>query len=114
MSDLPQTSAHFVGDRQPLFKGMSGAQAKATTPPPISAIAARLAVSEARLLLRYALQRGWAILPKSVREDRMRDNMDLGSFALGDDDMAQLDSMESDQALAFGEPGAAFDPSKVP
>jgi 2,5-diketo-D-gluconate reductase A len=83
------------------------------TPLTIPAMATRLGVSEARLLLRYALQRGWAVLPKSVKEERMRDNFDLRSFEIGAADMATLDALENGMAFAFGAPGAAFDPSKV-
>ena len=92
--------------------GSKSADATAT-PAAIPQMAARLGVSEARLLLRYAVQKGWAVLPKSVREARMRDNFDLVSFAISPEDMATLDAMDNDQAFAFGAPGAAFDPSKV-
>jgi len=93
--------------------GGSKSDAAKATPLTIPAIAQKLGVSEARLLLRYATQKGWAVLPKSVREDRMRANMDLGSFEVSDADMAQLDGMESGEAFAFGAPGQAFDPTKV-
>jgi 2,5-diketo-D-gluconate reductase A len=93
--------------------GGSKADAAKATPSPVAGIAARLSVSEARVLLRYAVQKGWAILPKSVREERMRDNADLASFDLSAEDMAELDAMESGAAFAFGAQGQAFDPTKV-
>ena len=69
--------------------------------------------SEARVLLRYGLQKGWAVLPKSTREERMRENLDLDSFVLSDADIAALDAMEQDTPLAFGSDGRPFDPTSV-
>ena len=84
-----------------------------STPDVIREIAERVGVTEARLLLRYALQKGWPVLPKSVKEDRMRANLDLHSFHIPDAEMATLDAMDQDAAYAFGQPGKPFDPSKV-
>ena len=78
----------------------------------ISEVAKRVGVSEAKLLLRYALQKGWAVLPKSVSDARLRENIDLASFTIPEPEMAALDAMESDAAYAFGSPGEPFDPTK--
>ena len=94
------------------FTGSKSGDAKAT-PAVIRETAERVGVTEARLLLRYAIQKGWAVLPKSVNEDRMRDNFDLHSFVIPDAEMSTLDAMEQDTAYAFGEPGKPFDPSKA-
>ena len=94
------------------FTGSKGAKDRAT-PPLVQGIAARLGVSEARVLLRYGLQKGWAVLPKSTREERMRENLDLDSFVLSDADIATLDAMEQDTPLAFGSDGRPFDPTSV-
>lgn len=80
---------------------------------PIAAIAGRHdGVSEAQCLLRYALQKGWCILPKSINQERIRTNLNSCSLALTEADMAELDSLDRDEALAFGSPGAPMDPSK--
>ena len=75
-------------------------------------VAANLRVTEPRVLLRYALQKGWPVLPKSTNEARMRENLDL-DFAIPDNAMAELDAMECNAAFAFGKPGEAFDPTSV-
>ena len=81
----------------------------------IAAIAARVGVSEARLLLRYALQRGWPILPKSCRPLRIRENYDVLSFEIPAAEMSELDSLDEDSPFAFAGPGGTrLDPSKVP
>ena len=64
------------------------------TPSQVHAVAARVGVSESRLLLRYALQKGWAVLPKSVSAARIRENIDLVGFSIPDEEMAALDAME--------------------
>ncbi|MEP0565957.1 MAG: aldo/keto reductase, partial [Paracoccaceae bacterium] len=52
-------------------------------------IAEKYGVSEAQLLLRWGVQNGYAVLPKSLNLNRMRQNIDLFSFAIDDADMAQ-------------------------
>merc|ERR1712093_585084 len=66
------------------YTAFTGSKSEATkaTSSTVASIAARLGVSEARVLLRYAIQKGWGILPKSTREERMRDNADITSLEL--------------------------------
>jgi len=66
--------------------------------------------SEAQVLLRYALQKGWCILPKSIREERIAQNMDVFSFELSDEQMSELDGMEKDESLAWPN---GMDPTKA-
>ena len=77
-------------------------------------IAASLGVSEARLLLRYALQKGWCVLPKSAREARITENCDLFDFEIPHAELDQLDALDADHCFAFGQPGAPLDPTKAP
>jgi diketogulonate reductase-like aldo/keto reductase len=46
--------------------------------------------SPAQVLLRFLLQRGIVVLPKSVKPHRMKENMDLFDFILTEDDMKKL------------------------
>ena len=71
-------------------------------------MAAKYNVSEAQLLLRWGVQSGYAVLPKSLNPDRMRQNIDLFSFAIDDADMAQLGTMDRGDGVAW----ASGDPSK--
>lgn len=74
------------------FKGMAG----------------KYGVTEAQLLLRWGVQKGYAVLPKSLNPDRMRQNIDLFSFAIDDADMAQIATMDRGDGVAW----ASGDPSK--
>ena len=45
----------------------------------------------AQILLRFQVQRGVIIIPKSADPQRQRDNFDMFSFTLDSDDMQLLD-----------------------
>ncbi len=71
-------------------------------------IADKYGVSEAQLLLRWGVQNGYAVLPKSLNPDRMRQNIDLFSFVIDDADMVQMATMDRGDGVAW----ASGDPSK--
>ena len=72
------------------------------------AMAGKYGVSEAQLLLRWGVQNGYAVLPKSLSPDRMRQNLDLFSFSIDDADMARMATMDRGDGVAW----ASGDPSK--
>lgn len=63
------------------------AQGAALERPEIKAIAAKHNKSTAQVLLRWGLQIGNIILPKSLTESRIRANADIFDFELDADDM---------------------------
>jgi diketogulonate reductase-like aldo/keto reductase len=71
--------------------------------PTITGIATRLGRTPAQVLLRWAVQRGIPVIPKSVRRERILENAQVFDFALGDDDMGALDALDrtggTDRAL---------------
>ncbi|THB81139.1 MAG: aldo/keto reductase [Desulfobacteraceae bacterium] len=68
-------------------------------------IAAALNVSEAKLLLRWGLQHGYAVLTKSSKPERIRENLDLFDFEIPDSDMARLNQINQNQAIAWAASG---------
>ena len=50
--------------------------------------------SPAQVLLRWGLQSGMVVLPKSVRAERIAENAALFDFEIAPDDMARLDALE--------------------
>ena len=68
--------------------------------PVVTAIASSIARTRAQVLLRWGLQSDMVVLPKSVRRERLIENLDLFSFSLSPEQMAQLDSLE--EGLMFG------------
>jgi diketogulonate reductase-like aldo/keto reductase len=60
----------------------------------VGAIAQRLGRTSAQVLLRWCIQRGTIVLPKSTHQDRIVGNAQVFDFALTDDDMAALDALD--------------------
>jgi diketogulonate reductase-like aldo/keto reductase len=71
--------------------------------PTITGIASRLGHTPAQVMLRWAVQRGIPVIPKSVRRERIVENAQVFDFTLGDDDLAALDALDrtggTDRAL---------------
>jgi len=62
--------------------------------PAVKAVAARLGVSAARVLVRWSVQRGYVALPKSVTPARIAENADVFGFVLSTEDMQVLDGLD--------------------
>jgi 2,5-diketo-D-gluconate reductase A len=68
-------------------------------------IAAKLRVSEAKLLLRWGLQHGYCVLTKSSKPERIRENLNLFDFEIPDNDMERLNQLNQNQAIAWAASG---------
>ncbi len=62
---------------------------------PVVRMAERLGRTPAQVLLRWGVQRGLVVLPKSVHRERIAENGRLFDFELADDDMAALDQLDT-------------------
>lgn len=60
----------------------------------IAAIAEKHGKSPAQAIIRWHLQQGLIVIPKSVHADRIRANADVFSFELDDDDMAKIAGLD--------------------
>ncbi|MGE3807929.1 MAG: aldo/keto reductase [Gemmataceae bacterium] len=78
---------------------MKAAGARADSP--FRAMAATYGVSEAQVLLRWAVQRGFGVIPKSTQEERMRLNLDLFSFEIDASDMTAMAQMDRGEGVAW-------------
>ena len=70
------------------------AQGEVLDDPAIVAIAERLGRTPAQVVLRWHVQRGDVVFPKSVARERMQENSALFDFELGTDDMATLTGLD--------------------
>jgi 2,5-diketo-D-gluconate reductase A len=68
---------------------------------PFKTMAARYGVSEAQLLLRWGVQSGFPVLPKSTNADRMKQNLDLFSFEISRQDMDMMAAMDRGDGVAW-------------
>jgi 2,5-diketo-D-gluconate reductase A len=62
--------------------------------PVITTIAKRLERTPAQVTLRWAIQRGDVVFPKSVTRSRIEENFDLFDFELTDDEMAEITALD--------------------
>jgi 2,5-diketo-D-gluconate reductase A len=69
--------------------------------PILSAIGQAHGKSVGQVVLRWLIQRGIVVIPKSVRPDRMRENLDVFDFELSDDEMASIAAMDNGTTLFF-------------
>ena len=72
---------------------------------PFKLLASKYQVTEAQVLLKWALQLGYAILPKSIQIDRMQDNFEL-DFIIDEDDMKLIEQLDRGDSVTweYGDP----------
>jgi len=70
---------------------------------PVMVAAQRHAKSPAQVLLRWGIQRGTAIIPKTTSPERMRENLAIEDFELSPVEMAAISAL--DQGRRFNDPG---------
>jgi len=71
-------------------------------------LAEKYNVTTAQILLKWAIQRGFAILPRSTNNVRMEENFNLDHFDLNEDEMAKMNDMDRGKGMAWGP--AVMDP----
>jgi len=74
--------------------------------PTVVAIARAVGRTPAQVLLRWNLQHGHVVLPKSVRRNRLAENAAIFDFTLDAAAMAQLDGLEEGLATGWNPDGA--------
>nr|WP_314843966.1 aldo/keto reductase [uncultured Microbacterium sp.] len=62
--------------------------------PAVADAAAAHEVTPAQAVLRWHLQKGVIVFPKSVRAERLRENFDVFGFTLTDDEIAAIDALD--------------------
>jgi len=69
----------------------------------VAEVAARVGRTPAQVLLRWCVQHGVPVIPKSTHRERISENARIFDFALSDEDMARLDALDrtrgTDRAL---------------
>ena len=73
------------------------AQGKVLDDPAIVEIAERLDRTPAQVVLRWHIQRGDVVFPKTVNRKRMEENFALFDFELGEEDMASLTGLDRNE-----------------
>lgn len=81
----------------PLAEGRNGF----FTNPVLETIGKKYGKSVAQVALRWLLQRGVIIIPKSTHIERMQQNIDIFDFELSDEDMAEIAALDTATSLFF-------------
>ena len=80
--------APFAEGRQEIF-----------TNPVLKAIAESHNKTTGQVILRWLIQRGVIVIPKSVRPERMRENFEIFDFSLTEDDMQTIAALDTGASL---------------
>lgn len=86
---------------QPL--GMAAEEESVLEHPAIVEIANASGRTAAQVVLRWGVQRGTAVIPKSQNPDHLRDNLAIYDFELSEDQMRAMDGL--DRHRRFNDPG---------
>lgn len=71
--------------------------------PAVVDIAKRIQRTPAQVLLRWGIQRGTAVIPKTSKSERLAENAALWDFELSDEDIERISAL--DRGLRFNNPG---------
>lgn len=78
---------------------LGGSYAKLTQKKELVDIAGKYGVSVAQLILRWHLQRGVIVIPRSSRAEHQRSNLDLFGFDIRDEDMLLISNLNTNKRL---------------
>ena len=74
--------------------------------PTVVELSKKYACTPAQLMLRWNLQKGHVVLPKSVRKERIVENAGVDGFEIGEGDVRVLEGL--DEGLVTGEFSYSF------
>jgi 2,5-diketo-D-gluconate reductase A len=77
--------------------------------PAILEIAERHGRTPSQVTLRWHVQRGDIVFPKSMHEERMRENFAIFDFALSDDEVSAISALDRGEEGRTGPNPATFD-----
>jgi len=69
--------------------------------PNLLAVAKEYGKTSAQVLIRWSLQHGLVVIPKSIHEERIRQNSEVFDFQLESEDMKLLDSLNENLRTVF-------------
>ncbi len=88
----------FCAEHQIAVEGWSPiGQGAVLDDPAIGSIAERVGKTPAQVVLRWHIQRGEIIFPKSVTPSRIKENFEIFDFELSDGDVAEMSALNKDQ-----------------
>ncbi len=71
--------------------------------PILKEIGAKHGKTTGQVMLRWLIQRGFSVIPKTVRKARMEENFNVFDFSLDESDMAAIKSMDTGKSTIYDE-----------
>ena len=102
--DIAVTAFSPLGAGSYVELSMASDQDSVLQQPVVKDIASRVQRTPAQVVLRWGVQRGTSVIPKTSRASRLVENLSVFDFALSDDDMAAISALN--QNRRFNDPGA--------
>jgi len=102
--DIAVTAFSPLGAGSYVELSMASDQDSVLQQPVVKAIASRVQRTPAQVVLRWGIQRGTSVIPKTSRASRLVENLSVFDFTLSDDDMAAISALN--QNRRFNDPGA--------
>lgn len=84
-----------LAERDVVLEGYSPFKRSDLEQPALTEIAEAHRVSPRQVVLRWHLQHGVVVIPKSVTPERIEENLDVLGFALSDDELARIDALST-------------------
>jgi len=116
--DLRQTDAR-LGITTQSWSPIGGAHRRAgdaandpLSQPVVLQLAEKYGKTPAQIILRWHIDRGLSAIPKSVRKERIEENIDIFDFALSPEDMRVMDAL--DTGVRSGPDPEVFDANTYP
>lgn len=100
---LDVTAFSPLGALSYLELDMAGAAESVLEQEVVKAAASRLNKTPAQVVLRWGVQRGNAIIPKTSKVERLKENISIFDFALSDEEMSAIDALNCNRR--FNDPG---------
>lgn len=101
--DIPVTAFSPLGALSYLELDMAQSSESVLQQPCVLAAAERTGKTPAQVVLRWGVQRGTAVIPKTSKPQRMRENLALFDFTLSDEEMDTISALNSNRR--FNDPG---------
>ncbi len=101
--DVPVTAFSPLGALSYVALDMASTSDSVLEQSVVKEAAERTGRTPAQVVLRWGVQRGTAIIPKSSNPDRLKQNLQLFDFTLNDDEMAAISALNTNRR--FNDPG---------
>ena len=95
--DVAVTAFSPLGALSYVELDMATDQDTVLTAAPVVAAAERSGKTPAQVVLRWGVQRGTSIIPKTTKKERLAENLDIFDFELTDEEMAAISGLNQNR-----------------